>query len=201
MSIGLTVSILLMLEVTGGAVEPYRPANRSEYIKGALEAFASTNYATVRDVYSYVSAVERNQCRSFDDSFKVRCLMKAVDKNCRAKRSRAQRALCHKYSDIVVVNKLSETVFVSKRERYHMMKHARDYRAAMLNALQQKYVTVATEFALWGGAKCSSDEPSCLARGIDKFCLNYSDHKHLSWQYCVGSLVWFIGLHSFSGDN
>jgi hypothetical protein len=120
--------------------------------------------------------------------------MSYAKKNCSATGSAALRQNCELYSDVIVVNKMSENIFVKRSERYRMLKNTDDdYRTAMANRLQQKYARIVTHFSLTEASECDKDDFKCLAEGLDQFCLEYTNRQSLSWQYCMSASLWFIG--------
>lgn len=179
---------------TYGAFKPYTKKRREDYIVKVLETFDLTNPEYIRNTYSYIGIVDQNNCKSSLSNLRVQCLMDFSAQNCRElKDSKAIRD-CEYYSDIIIVNKLSENIFVSRSERYRMMKNAsEDFRTVMANRLMQKYSRVVTEFSLSEFSSCRNKNFNCLAKGIDRFCLDFTNKQSLSWQYCMSAIVWFIG--------
>jgi len=175
------------------AEEAFDKKNRIKYIDSSLQALKEEEPKTVLDVYQYITYINRTMCRSSIESLKINCLLSAAKSNCREKSSDLLKKRCNFYSDIIVINKLSEKKFISRRERYRMMKHSKGYRKTLLKELNRRYASVATDFSLTKRSKCGHDDFSCLAKGINQFCIGYADFKDLSWQYCVGALTWFIG--------
>ena len=176
------------------ANEPYLDGNRVAYVEKALQAFSNTRLQKIMNTYRYINVVERNNCRSTLSDLKVQCLLSFARKNCSALNGEKHRENCRLYSDIVVVNKLSEHAFISRSERYHVTRNSGDdFRTALTNRLQQKYGKLVTQFSLTPWSECKKDDLKCLAAGLDQFCLDYTNAKSLSWQYCVSATVWFIG--------
>lgn len=176
------------------ADEPYLQKNRIDYISKVLQAFADTPVTSVLNTYRYMNVIETNNCRSSLSDLKVQCLLNYAKENCKEMRNARSRASCELYSDIIIVNKLSEKTFVNRTERYRMLRNSSyDYRTAMTNRLQQKYSRIVTDFYLRKGADCDDEDFGCLARGLDQFCLDYTNTHSLSWQYCMSATLWFIG--------
>ena len=179
---------------TYGAFKPYTKKRRVEYIEKVLETFDLTKPELIQNTYSYIGIVDKNNCKSGLSNLRVQCLMDSAAQNCRElKDSKAIRD-CEFYSDIVIVNKLSENIFVSRSERYRMMKNAsEDFRTVMANRLMQKYSRIVTQYSLSDYSSCRNKNFKCLAKGIDLFCREYTNTQSLSWQYCMSAIVWFIG--------
>lgn len=176
------------------AEKPYLEENRVSYISNVLQAFSETKKNKIFNTYSYINVIENNNCRSSLSDLKVECLLSYAKNNCSATRNTRSKNNCELYSDIIVVNKLSEKTFVNRTERYRMLKNTSyDFRTAMTNRLQQKYSRIVTEFYLTKESECNNKDFECLAKGLDRFCLNYTNRNSLSWQYCMSASIWFIG--------
>ena len=201
LQVSLTLSLLMLnygfgygLSYGGEAVQPYLQENRVAYIEKALKAFQATRLQNIVNTYRYINVVERNNCRSTLSDLKVECLLTFARKNCSTYRKQQARDNCELYSDIIIVNKLSENVFIKRSERYHVTRNTRDdFRTALANRLQQKYGKLVTDFYLTGGSECEIKDLRCLSKGLDQFCLDYTNAKSLSWQYCTSASLWFIG--------
>ena len=173
---------------------PYLQENRVSYIEKALKAFQETRLQNIVNTFQYINVVERNNCRSSLSDLKVECLLTFARKNCGTYRKQQSRDNCELYSDIIIVNKLSESVFIKRSERYHVTRNSKDdFRTALTNRLQQKYGKLVTNFYLAVGSECDNEDLRCLAKGLDQFCLDYTNAKSLSWQYCTSASLWFIG--------
>ena len=191
----LTLVILLMMLHQGSeAAQPYLQESRVAYIEKALKAFQETKLQNIINTYRYINVVERNNCRSTLSDLKVECLLSFSRKNCSTYGTQKLRDNCELYSDIIIVNKLSESVFIKRSERYRVSRNSKDdFRTALTNRLQQKYGKLATDFFLSAGSECGNEDMKCLAKGLDQFCLDYTNSNSLSWQYCTSASLWFIG--------
>lgn len=186
--------IILMISASCYASKPYLEENRIAYISKVMQAFSETTIHNIYNTYSYINVVENNNCRSSLSDLGTECLLSYAKKNCSAAGSVALRESCELYSDVVVVNKLSEKFFVGRSERYRMLKNTDDdYRTAMATRLQQKYARIVTHFSLTEASDCDNDDFECLAKGLDQFCLDYTNTQSLSWQHCMSASLWFIG--------
>lgn len=183
-----------MLSSNSYAEKPYLEKNRTAYIASVLRAFSKTKSQNLLNTYKYINVVDNNNCRSSLSDLRVECLLNFASKNCSEGSNTALRDNCQLYSDIIVVNKLSEKTFLSRTERYKLTKTSGyDFRTAITNRLRQKYARLVTQFSLSKEANCDSGDFDCLAKGIDQFCLNYTNSQSLSWQYCMSASLWFIG--------
>lgn len=171
----------------------YDQEARVAYIRDTLQAVIKAGPETLKDTYSYIDVMDRNQCRSAFHRLWVDCLIQVAKRNCRGRKLRTARHSCGLYSDVVVTNKLSEKHFVSSDEKYKIMKEHRNYRRELRKELRRRYARLATEFQLSGHASCKHDDNQCLAGGVDGFCFAYADTRNLSWQHCVAALTWFVG--------
>ena len=179
----------------GGEVDqPYLQQNRVTYIEKAIKAFQETKLQNVMNTYRYINVVERNNCRSSLSDLKVECLLSFARKNCSTYGKQALRDNCELYSDIIIVNELSESTFIKRSERYRVTRHTKeDFRTVLENRLQQKYGKLVTQYFLTHRSDCDAEDLRCLAKGLDQFCLDYTNAKSLSWQYCTSAALWFIG--------
>ena len=190
----LLISIGLSVSASSYADMPYLKENRVAYISNALQAFSETPLNTILNTYSYINVIENNNCRSSLSDLKVECLLSYSKNNCDETRSASDKRNCELYSDIIVVNKMSEKVFINRTERYRMLRNTNyDFRTAMTNRLQQKYSRIVTEYFLKKDDDCGDKDFDCLARGLDQYCLDYTNAHSLSWQYCMSASIWFIG--------
>lgn len=188
-----TVS-LMTVSLNSGAAEPYLKDNRVAYVENVLQAFRQTKLQKIFNTFSYINAVEKNNCRSTLSDLKVQCLLSFARKNCSAAGSARLQEICELYSDIIVVNKLSEHVFISRSERYHLTRNSNlDFRTVLTNRLRQKYGKLVTQYTLTSWSDCKKDDLKCVAAGLDQFCLDYTNSNSLSWQYCMSASLWFIG--------
>ena len=174
--------------------QPYLQDNRVKYIAKALSAFDETKLQNITNTYRYINAVERNNCRSTLSDLKVECLLSFARNNCSTYGNQKSKDNCELYSDIIITNKLSESVFIKRSERYRVTRNRKtDFRTALTSRLQQKYGKLVTDFYLTGWSNCGNKDLLCLAKGLDQFCLDYTNSKSLSWQYCTSASLWFIG--------
>ena len=192
------IFLLTMLSYGPGfgseAAQPYLQENRVVYIEKALNAFQETKLQNIMNTYRYINVVERNNCRSTLSDLKVECLLSFARNNCSTYTEQQSRENCELYSDIIIVNKLSESAFIKRSERYRVTRNTKvDFRTALTNRLQQKYGKLVTNFYLAVGSECDNEDLRCLAKGLDQFCLDYTNAKSLSWQYCTSASLWFIG--------
>ena len=193
-----TMLFVLLLSMSVVSVcyadKPYLEQNRVAYIETVLQAFSKTRLQSLKNAQAYINVVERNNCQSSSSDLKVECLLSFAKNNCRGVGINASRIECELYSDVIIVNKLSERAFVNRSERYRLLKNTRDdYRTVMDNRLQQKYAGLVAQFSLSKESKCDVKDFRCVAQGLDRFCLDYTNSQSLSWQYCISAALWFIG--------
>ena len=192
-----SISLLLVLMLSSNcyANKPYIEANRVAYISKVMQAFSETSLHDILNTYSYINVVETNNCRSSLSDLGTECLLSYAKRNCSEIGSVKLEDNCELYSDVIIVNKLSENDFVKRTERYRMLKNTSDdFRTAMASRLQQKYAKIVTHFSLTEGSDCDNGDFDCLAKGLDQFCLDYTNKQSLSWQHCVSAALWFIGI-------
>jgi hypothetical protein len=173
---------------------PYLEGNRQHYIVSVLTAFNETNLITINNTYRYLDVARRNNCRSSASDLRADCLLSYARKNCESAGNALDIKYCELYSDVIVVNKLNEGVFIGRSERYGIMKGKRgNYRDVLANRILQKYARIVTHFSIAGGAECSSWDYNCMSQKLDRFCLDYANTQSLSWHHCVGATLWIIG--------
>ena len=63
----------------------------------------------------------------------------------------------------------------------------------LASRIQQKYARIVTHFSISGGADCTTGDFNCMARELDRFCLDYANTESLSWHHCVSASLWMIG--------
>lgn len=186
--------LLVFAVADAGARQPYLEENREFYIASVLTAFRATDLNRILNTYRYIDVARRNNCRSSASDLRADCLLSYARKNCETAGNALAVKHCALYSDVIVVNKLNEGVFISRGERFGIMKDKRGkYRDVLANRIQQKYARIATHFSIAGGADCAGGNFNCLARELDRFCLDYANTESLSWHHCVGASLWMIG--------
>ena len=126
-------------------------------------------------------------------------LLQEAKRHCDSMRPAIERKYCHLYADILVVNRLSEGEFLDRSEKYRIMNKYRDYRKQIGKELLYKYAEIVAEFKISGELDASWLEEELppnqkLAAGIGDFCTEFSNRSKMSWQSCVGAVVWFIGI-------
>lgn len=185
---------ILFMKVVSATDKPYLTQDRVNYVEQVLSAIVNANIQSIYNTQSYINVVDRNNCTSSLSNLRAECLIQSASSNCQGLRSVSDKTQCELYSDIIVVNKLSENVFIPRSERYRILKNnTGDTREVIVNRLEQKYSRLVTQFSLSPMAECDSGDYRCLAEGLDTFCIEYSNKKDLSWQYCMSAIAWFIG--------
>jgi len=170
----------------------YSKYSRVQRVALSIEAIKNTKPAQLEDTYKYLSVMKRNKCRSSLERLQVQCLIKKAHRYCTGI-TKSQRRYCMMYADVITVNQLSESAFITDAQRYLIMKNHRNYRARLRQELNRQYSALATAFVASPQYVCDADNLPCLAEGIDQFCFEYGEGQNLSWQHCVSALVWIIG--------
>lgn len=192
LSLGLCMLAFCMTDAA--AREPYLEDNRERYIANVLQAFEATELTRIINTYRYLDVVRRNNCRSSVSDLRADCMLSYARKNCETAGDAIAIEQCALYSDVIVVNKLNEGVFIGRSERYGIMKGKRGrFRDVLASRLEQKYARIVTHFSITEGADCKAWDVDCLARGLDAFCLDYANTESLSWHHCVGAALWMMG--------
>lgn len=190
-SLFLLMTSLFLLFVSDAMAAIYSKEKREKYILDALTILKATDRREVEDTSKYIQTVYRTRCRSNFERYKIECLKQAVNDSCLQRRKRIKN--CKIYSDVIIVNKLSERYFVTGRERYEIMKKHPVFRPALVRQLDRHYAQLAADFGLSQYYECKPKDFKCLSKSIDNYCMDSSDYKGLSWQNCVSALSWFIG--------
>jgi hypothetical protein len=190
-----TYTILLLIAIAPARAD--EPASddtdaRVAYITGLLEAIRASDPAALANTRKYIQLVERNKCQAPEQSLRVGCLLEAAAQSCR-QQSGAARDRCIRVSDVVVTNRLGETLFVPKTVRYQIMSKHKDYRTALAREISRRYAVLVAELAMSPHFPGPGADAAALARGIEGYCLDSAGTAGLSWQYCVAAAVWFIG--------
>ncbi len=192
-----TLLSLVSLEEAHSTI--YEEPRLEKYIEDTLEAISKADPKALTGTDVFVQATARSRCRSAHQSLKTECLIHQAKSHCDALRQDTEKGYCHLYSDILVVNRLSEDAFLTRSEKYKIMEKYKDYRTRIGKELLYKYAAIVAEFKIsgeieesWFGDKLPPNQK--LAVGIRKFCSEFSNQNKMSWQACVGAVVWFIGM-------
>lgn len=164
------------------------------YISESIVLFLELDQDMVADAETFIKFANKTNCRSSNYDLKVQCFLDTVEKQCEKEIAGEEEFLeeCLQYYDILVINKLSESRFISSRERFKIIKKYGKEKNFMKNEFMKRYAALATSFSLSKHTSCFNRQDICFAESIDQFCLEKSDKGELTWQACVGSLVWFV---------
>ena len=135
----------------------------------------------------------------------MECLIQEAKRHCNGIRQAREKKYCHLYADILVVNRLSESTFLDRGEKYRIMRKYKNYQKQIGKELLYRYAAIVAEFKISGEIRESWLEDELppnqkLALGIRNFCSDYSNRNKMSWQSCVGAVVWFIGVSQSEAD-
>lgn len=168
----------------------YDQESRVQHIDRTIAALKSAGAENLIDLQNYIHTVDRNQCRSAHGDLQASCLVEAAQRNCDSRKGNPEAMeQCRLISDIIIVNKLGEKTFIDAETKYEIMRDHSDYRAALRKELLQRYAWLALAFGLSSHFIEDGDQ---LAAGIDGYCQHATGARSISWQYCVGAIVWFI---------
>jgi hypothetical protein len=165
---------------------------RVAYVAGLIDAVRGSDAAMLVNTTKYIQVVERNKCQAPEQSLRVGCILEAASRNCR-QATKALREQCHRASDVIVTNRLSERFFLPKDVRYQIVSKQRDYRTALARELVRRQAALAAEFVMSRHFPGGRADSAALAAGIEGYCREMAGTRDLSWQYCVAAVVWFIG--------
>ena len=174
--------------------DSYKGENRISYLENAMKALKGAQRQGLQDTRRYIDLLQSNVCRASSPDLKLSCLLSQGKTYCGEQRDPNAKSGCQYYFDIMLINSLSQQSFLSKRERYAMMKKSgSSYEDSLQQALDHRYGALAAEFALSSHYECSDDQELCLATGVESFCSQVSKEGRMTWQTCVGALIWLIG--------
>lgn len=166
---------------------------RIDYIQQVMKALLSIDQKSLQDAKEYIDFTDKTNCRSSVFEFKVQCFLATIAQQC-ATTTKAKQADCLAIYDVLVVTKLSETDFISRRERYRLLQKnkSNDSQAVINTELQKKYAQLASSFGLSKHFKCYEKHASCFSESIDEFCLDQSYRGLFTWQTCSSVLALFV---------
>jgi len=162
------------------------------YIAGLLDAIRTIDHQTLANTASYIQVTERNKCQAPEQALRVGCLLEAAARNCKQAQGPA-RERCDRVSDVIVTNRLGEELFVPKDVRYEIMSKVKDYRTEIVRELDRRYAILVAELAMSPHFPGSHADSTQLATSIDAYCHEVAGTRAMSWQYCIGAIVWFVG--------
>lgn len=172
---------------------PYSLEERIAYIENSLQAFAVTSQKSIQNTQAYIGLIDRSTCRSSYERLRVSCLKEAAEQSCKQTGGVIKSQRCRYISDTLVTNKLSESKFISSRQRYAIMKKHNEFRQHVNLALGSRYSIIAVKLATSENFDCKSKDTNCLANKITHFCQVYAPKNNISWQHCSSALIWHIG--------
>lgn len=191
---GILVFALLVEKAFGLGLNAISKEKRHDYIANAIMSLRQISPKKLSTTIEYLNVVERDHCRSNFIDLKLKCLVGAAKSYCKDIPGRDDRNKCHIYSDLIIMNKLSQKNFIGTHTHYTIMKNKTDIETEVQRVLELRYAGLTTEFAMSRHLNCPRSTAKCMAPGIDNYCLETADARSLTWQSCVGALVWFIGL-------
>lgn len=195
MSLRLCLALLMFLSVPSYGVddtqEVYSQDKRVFRIGKIIRAFQRTDRLKIENDHIWADTAARSLCKSSLLSLKLECLLSSAAEYCKEKYN-VQESVdsCKLYLDVLIVNAMNQESFISKRERFDILKKSKS-REFLQQQLMTRYGEVATEFSMSREFVCGLERVDCFAAGIDSFCRDRSDTGRLTWQACVGALVRF----------
>ncbi len=191
-SAGVVISMLMAT----GAPSIMEAGDSSDVRRRTLEdtfvAFRAMDEASRTRIFNYIYRIERDKCQAPLRSLKVGCLLEAARRNCR-RRGVHQRKECRRVSDVIVANRLSEPRFLTRSDRYQIMKESDNYRDGLSAELRRRYARLVTGLYLKVPVPADA-APETLAAAVDGYCLDIAGQRsRLSWTHCAAAVVWFIG--------
>jgi hypothetical protein len=204
LTIALTI-LLSWVSLEEAQASIYEESRLQQYLEDTLDAILKADSKALRNADEFVQAIARSRCRSSHRALRMECLIQEAKRYCNAIRQATEKKYCHLYADILVVNRLSESAFLDRSDKYRIMSKYKDYRSQIGEELLYKYAAIVAEFKISGEIQESWLEDELppnqkLAVGIRNFCSDFSNRNKMSWQSCVGAVVWFIGISQSAAD-
>ena len=199
------MTFLSLVSLEEAQASMYEEPRLQKYIEDTLDAIVKADSNALTNADEYVQAIAQSRCSSSRLALRMECLIQETKRYCNASRQATEQKDCHLYTDILVVNRLSEGAFLNSSEKYRIMSKYKDYRKQIGKELLYKYAAIVAEFKISGELEESwfaEELPpnQKLAVGIRNFCSAFSNRNKISWQSCVGAVVWFIGISQPAAD-
>jgi hypothetical protein len=146
---------------------------------------------------NYITLLNNGSCAASTDSLKLSCLIESAKNSCYEFKKKKNREKCLLYSDIIITNKMSEEIFISRSERFKMMRTSSNLIEAERKKRNHIYSNILTAYYLSDSFDCYDGQDSiCHAKQVDHFCSTWGINKGMAWHHCTASIVWFIGMNS-----
>ena len=184
------IAILLICIYSKSLALPYAQSTRIHQISKVLKAYQSVSSEELIDDRLWFYQASRSLCRSPIHELRTSCLMSAAQDYCKEKRKQNHKD-CLAYSDVIITNILNHDSFISKRERYNLLKKSKNPHKDIMHHLNHQYGQLAITFSMSSSYVCGLEKAQCFASGVDNFCQQYSNKGHLPWQACVAALLSF----------
>ena len=189
------ILFLLLADLSYSAqLLPFREAKRVKRIQKILKVLENTDSKLFKKDLAWARLLNSRICDTELLSVKVSCLVEQSKRACK-KRKENERRSCLLHMDLIIVNVLNESMFISNREKYKMLKDAFIDDNIFNKNLEHRYGELATSFAMSKYFVCSLHRPSCFGAGLDSFCREFSDTGRLPYQACLGALLSFIATN------
>ncbi|MFW7379994.1 MAG: hypothetical protein ACOH5I_14365 [Oligoflexus sp.] len=163
---------------------------RAAYLVQAIQAIDHLDQAFIKDSINFVDLLSR-QCGSSFVEIKVSCLVESSRTYCLQKSKNLQEH-CHRLMDIVMTNRIQESHFLSKRERYEIMRDHKNFRRVFDQRLAQRYGALTTHFVMSPFFTCRDKTQPCFVTSLDQFCQHMNAEGQITWQTCAAAIVWFV---------
>src|SRR5262249_46531532 len=141
----------------------YGRAERETYLASVLSAFQETPRDRIENLSQFFGVIERGACRSDDEALRLTCMSEQARRGC-ASAEKSFRWRCRELSDLLLVNRVNERLFVSPEEKLRLMRKSTgtSYGAAYSLLLTRKYALLATELLLVSDNLCPGSDSTCL---------------------------------------
>ncbi len=182
--------MIFLLVLSSFANEVFDHQSRVQKISNTIEAIFSTPKQQLNNTKELIQQETYRICRSSLLSLKLPCYIDQGKKFCNSF-TESEYENCLLYMDLFTINFLSQKSFISKREKYKIIKKYKNFKKVFNEKLLSRYGELSTIYALNKHFKCGLDKLDCFSKGLDHFCREYSDKGKLTWQSCVGAVIEF----------
>lgn len=184
------VMVWLPWQAKGAPGQDYHLSLRLKAIINILNSLENTPKDQLFRDYNWLSLQGARTCDTEFLSVKISCMIENAKAYCKENYG-TNGGNCLAYMDMMIVNSLNESMFISSREKYHLLKSKGFSEDQFHQVLENRYGELATSFAMSRHFVCGLEREACFAEGLDSFCIEFSDKGRLPYQACLGALMRF----------
>jgi hypothetical protein len=170
----------------------YSWEQRTQYINRVFRAFEKAGYKIAPNAQEFLRTQSQYSCAAQTEQLKIQCLIQQATANCSTFRG-GDTGSCELISDVIVSNIIEERSFIDRDELTKILSSEHSSRSQLMTAINGRYARLTADFLSATKGQCINPNAPCFAQQIDRFCNDRANTKKVSWQGCVGALIWFIG--------